>query len=207
MYSSRAHHLTSIVKTQKEICIGDASTNKWWQLLTTATGTTEIDKAQGCDVDSEIDGTHPTSTCRNIGHGVTCWVSATAVKCASLEWWEQDHLQRCSRDRQTPLGERWPGRCCKAARRWRAERRRRGLVKEVYYMDVRAVLLGHYMRRTILSTRPIQQRTQIHSEAVMGTLPNHVRVTLQQVIQYSPPLSLPLAQSIEPSPVLQGFSM
>lgn len=74
-------------------------------------------------------------------------------------------------------------------------------------MDVRAVLSGRYERRTILSTRPIQQRTQIHSGAVMGTLPNHVRVTLQQVIQYSPSLSLPLAQTIEPSPVLQGFSM
>lgn len=207
MYSSCAHHLTSIVKTQKELCIGDASTNKWWQLLTTASGMTEIDKAQGCDVYSEIDETHPTSTCRNIGHGITCWVPATAVKWAYLEWWEQDHLQRSSRDRQTPLGECRPGCCCKAAWRWRAERRRRGLVKEVYYIDVRAVLLGHYVRRTILSTRPMQQRTQIHSEAVMGTLPNHVRVTLQQVIQYSPSLSLPLAQSIEPSPVLQGFSM
>lgn len=178
MYSPCAHHLTSIVKTQKEICIGDASTtNKWWQLLTTATGMTEIDKAQSCDVDSEIDETHPTSTCRNIGHGTTCWVSATAVKCAYREWWEQDHLQRSSRAGQTPLGECGPGCCCRAARRWRAERRRRGLVKEVYYMDVRGVLLGHYVRRTILSTRPIQQRTRIHSEAVMGTLPNHVSHT------------------------------
>lgn len=60
---------------------------------------TEIDKAQGCDVCSEIDETHPTSTCRNIGHGVTCCVPATAVKCAYLEWWEQDHLQRSSSDK------------------------------------------------------------------------------------------------------------
>lgn len=57
---------------------------------------TEIDKAPGGDVSSEIDGTHPTSTCRNIGHGITCWVSATAVKWAYPEWWEQDHLQRSS---------------------------------------------------------------------------------------------------------------
>lgn len=69
-------------------------------------------------------------------------------------------------------------------------RQRWGLLKEVYYMDVRVVLSERYERRAILSTRPIQQRTQIHSEAVMGTLPNHVRVTLQQVIQYSPSLSL-----------------
>lgn len=41
---------------------------------------------------------------------------------------------------QTPLGECWPGCCCKAARRWRAQRRRRGLVKEVYYMDARCVV-------------------------------------------------------------------
>lgn len=70
-----------------------------------------------------------------------------------------------------------------------SRRRRWGLLKEVYYVDVRVVLSGRYERRAILSTRPIQQRTQIHSEAVMGTLPNHVRVTLQQVIQYSPSLS------------------
>lgn len=136
-----------------------------------------------------------------IWHTASPVVFATTPRCAYPKWWRQNHHISSSHDIQlSPISM--------VRLEMESRRRRRGLLKEAYDVDVRAVLSERYERRAILSTRPIQQRTQIHSEAVMGTLPNHVRVTLQQVIQYSPlSLSLPLAQSIEPSPVLQGFSM
>lgn len=38
------------------------------------------------------------------------------------------------------------------------------------------MLLRHYSWRTILSARPAQQRTQIHRQALMGTLPKNVHI-------------------------------
>lgn len=38
------------------------------------------------------------------------------------------------------------------------------------------MLLRHYSWRTILSARPTQQRTQIHRQALMGTLPKNVHI-------------------------------
>lgn len=89
MYSFCAHHLTSTVERQEEIRIGAASaTNKWWRLLTTATGATEIDKAWGCDVYSVIDETRPAdpqTPAEILDMASPVERFATPVKCGYLE--------------------------------------------------------------------------------------------------------------------------
>lgn len=173
---------------QKEICIGAAfTTNNWRQLLATASDLTEIKLRPATSAgdwwNSSTRRMTPHKHLQKYGtrHHLLCLL--LLQRCAYLKWWRRNHHRSSSYDIQLSL-------ISMVLLEMGSRRRRWGLLKEAYDVDVRAVLSERYERRAILSTRPIQQRTQIHSEAVMGTLPNHVRVTLQQVIQYSPPLSL-----------------
>lgn len=56
--------------------------NKWWRLLTTATGMTETDKAQACDVYTQIDETHPTKP----QAPAESLAMASPVECWLLQW-------------------------------------------------------------------------------------------------------------------------
>lgn len=203
MYSFSPHHLTSIVKMQKEKMHHCCFYNKQMEAAAQKGIRPDRDKAQASDVHPWLmklintwnDTPQTPAEILDVSSPVVC----LPLRCAYLQKWKQNHHLRSFKPLLCIIGG--------AAGDGEQKTEVRSIKGSVLYGCASCVVgtlweEGHPVNETYTTKNTDSQWSSdghFTKSCESHTPAGHTILSLS--------LSLPLAQSIEPSPVLQGFSM